>query len=78
MSKSRKEKLCQEFRTKLLSPLDAGDGSRGDVQLCLTLCDPMDYSPPGSSVQGIFQARIPGWVSISYSGGLDHSKVGGW
>ena len=27
------------------------------IQLCPTLCDPMDYSPPGSSVQGIFQAR---------------------
>ena len=28
------------------------------VQSCPTLCDPMDYSPPGSSVYGIFQARI--------------------
>ena len=28
------------------------------AQLCLTLCDPMDCSPPGSSVHGIFQARI--------------------
>ena len=27
---------------------------------CLTLCDPLDYSPPGSSVHGILQARIPG------------------
>ena len=30
------------------------------AQSCLTLCDPMDYSPPGSSVHGIFQARIWG------------------
>ena len=30
-------------------------------QLCLTLCDPMDCSPPGSSVHGIFQARILEW-----------------
>ena len=29
---------------------------------CLTLCNPMDYSPPGSSIYGIFQARIPEWV----------------
>ena len=29
------------------------------AQLCLTLCDPMDSSPPGSSIHGIFQARIP-------------------
>ena len=32
------------------------------LQLCLTLCNPMDYSPPGSSVHGIFQAKILGWV----------------
>ena len=28
------------------------------IQSCPTLCDPMDYSPPGSSIHGIFQARI--------------------
>ena len=32
-----------------------------------TLCNPMDYSQPGSSVYGIFQARILEWVAISYS-----------
>ena len=36
-------------------------------QSCLTLCDPMDCSLPGSSVHGIFQARILEWVAISYS-----------
>ena len=35
------------------------------VQSCPTLCDPMDCSPPGSSVHGIFQARILEWVAIS-------------
>ena len=35
------------------------------AQLRLTLCDPMDYNPPGSSVHGIFQARILEWVAIS-------------
>ena len=39
------------------------------AQLCLTLCDPMDCSPPGSSVHGIFQARILEWEAISYSPG---------
>ena len=34
------------------------------AQLCLALCDHMDYSPPGSSVNGIFQARILDWVAI--------------
>ena len=32
---------------------------------CLTLCDPMDSSPPGCSVHGILQARILGWVALS-------------
>ena len=39
------------------------------TQSCPTLCDPMDYSLPGSSVHGIFQARILGWVAISFSRG---------
>ena len=37
------------------------------AQSCPTLCDPMDYSLPGSSVHGIFQARILEWVAISFS-----------
>ena len=42
--------------------------SENDVtQSCLTLCDPMDCSLPGSSVHGIFQARILEWVAISFS-----------
>ena len=35
-----------------------------------TLCDPMDYSPPGSSVHEILQARILEWVAISFPGDL--------
>ena len=38
-------------------------------QSCLTLCKPMDGSPPGSSVPGTVQARILGWVAISFSRG---------
>ena len=37
------------------------------AQLCPTLSDPMDCSPPGSSVHGIFQARVLEWVAISFS-----------
>ena len=37
------------------------------VQLCLTLHDPMDCSLPGSSVHGIFQARVLEWVAIAFS-----------
>ena len=35
------------------------------VQSCLTLCDPMDCSPPGSSVHGVFQARVLEWGAIA-------------
>ena len=37
------------------------------AQLCLTLCDLMDCSPPGSFVHGVFQARTLEWVAISFS-----------
>ena len=37
------------------------------LQLCLTLFNPMDSSPPGSSVHGILKARILEWVAISFS-----------
>ena len=38
------------------------------AQSCLTLRDPMDCSLPGSSVHGIFQARVLEWVAIAFSG----------
>ena len=37
------------------------------LQSCLTLCDPVDSSPPGTAVPGIFQARTLEWVAISFS-----------
>ena len=37
------------------------------LQLCLTLCDPIDGSPPGSPVPGILQARTLEWVAVSFS-----------
>ena len=37
------------------------------LQSCLTLCDPIDGSPPGSPVPGILQARTLEWVAISFS-----------
>ena len=39
------------------------------LQLCPTLCDPMDHNPPGSSVHGILQARILEWVALPSSRG---------
>ena len=37
------------------------------IQSCLTLCNPVDCNPPGSSVDGILQAKILEWVAISFS-----------
>ena len=56
---------CQWAFTLL--PCLEGEGEV--AQLCLTLCDPVDCSLPGSSVQGILQARILEWVAISFSRG---------
>ena len=44
------------------------------LQLCPTLCDPIDSSPPGSSVPGILQARILEWVPISFSNACMRAK----
>ena len=44
------------------------------LQSCLTLCDPMDCSLPGSSVHEVLQARILEWVAISYSRGSSWSR----
>ena len=44
------------------------------LQSCPTLCDPMDSSPPGSSVPGILQARILEWVAMSFSNACMQGK----
>ena len=48
------------------------------AQSCLTLCDPMDCSLPGFSVHGIFQARVLGWVVISFSRGSSQPRNQTW
>ena len=40
------------------------------LQSCLTLCDPIDGSPPGSPIPGILQARTLEWVAISFSNAI--------
>ena len=45
------------------------------AQSCPTASDPMDCSPPGSSVHGIFQARVLEWVAIAFSGLVPYSTV---
>ena len=48
------------------------------LQSCLTLCDPMDYSPPGSFVHGIPQARILEWVATPSSRGSSWPRDWTW
>ena len=45
------------------------------LQLCLTLCDPMDCSPPSSNVHGILQARIVEWVPCPPPGDLPNTGI---
>ena len=46
------------------------------LQSCPTLCDPIDGSPPGSSIHGIFQARILEWVAMPSSRGSFRPRDG--
>ena len=55
--------------------MEMGNDGKSEVsQSCLTLCNPMDCSPPGSSVHGIFQARILERVAISFSRGSSQPR----
>ena len=45
----------------------AAAASEAALQSCPTLCDPIDGSPPGSAVHGIFQARVLEWVATAFS-----------
>ena len=54
-------------RYKLLDSMAAAAAAAKSIQLCPTLCDPTDGSPPGSPIPGILQARTLEWVAISFS-----------
>ena len=61
-------------KTKILLLMNCGSQEKGSLKWygglvtksCLTLCNPMDCSPPGSSVHGFLQARILEWGAISF------------
>ena len=52
---------------KIISRMFAAAAAAKPLQLCQTLCDPRDGSPPGSPVPGILQARTLEWFAISFS-----------
>ena len=59
------ENLDHENKSFLIN--DTAAAAAKSLQLCLTLCNPIDGSPPGSPVPGILQARMLEWVAISFS-----------
>ena len=66
--------LAGEFFT-MSTTWEVQNGNEGEVtQSCPTLGDPVDCSQPGSSVQGILQARILEWVAISFSRGSSRPR----
>ena len=69
---SPRAKLERNPHTTMKDPVHQGPENQWKVsaaQSCPTLINPMDYSPPGSSVHGILQARILEWVVIHFSRG---------
>ena len=58
--------ISESLRAEAVSDNPAAAAAKS-LQSCLTLCDPIDGSPPGSTVPGIFQARTLEWVAISFS-----------
>ena len=62
-------KVCEIWAPQpgLESTSPAAAAAAKSLQSCLTLCDPIDGSPPGSPVPGILQARTMEWVAISFS-----------
>ena len=63
-----KEEVIQPFSRKEFNfPWNLGDANGKSLQLCLTLCDPIDGSPWDSPVPGILKARTLEWVAVSFS-----------
>ena len=58
---------CSLGISNFLEEISAAAAAAKSHQLCLTLCDPIDDSPTGSSVPGILQAGTLEWVAISFS-----------
>ena len=75
-SLSKEELRSPGIRVKLVTVTNGATGkseprilvaAAKSLQSCPTLCDPMDGSPPGSTIPGILQARTLEWVAISFS-----------
>ena len=72
------ERGWKECKREPGRPLPSRSGAGLVAKSCPTLCDPMDCSRPGSSVNGIFQARILEWIAISFSKGSSPPRNWTW
>ena len=64
--KRQKDRTLKDELSRLVGAQYAAAAAKS-LQSCLTLCDPIDGSPPGSPVPGNLQARTLEWVAISFS-----------
>ena len=74
MATCLKQRLMFHLGSDLILYQDIAAAAAKSLQLCPTLCNPIDGSPPGSSVPGILQERILEWVAISFSNACRHAK----
>ena len=58
---------CESWTIKKGAAAAAAAAAAKSLQSCLTLCDPIDGSPPGSPIPGVLQARTLEWVAISFA-----------
>ena len=65
-----RDRLEPELLTLLLVTVFTAAAAAKSLQSCLTLCDPIEGSPPGSAVPGILQARTLEWVAIAFSSSI--------
>ena len=65
---------CASSRPVFLMIYSAAAAAAKLIQSCLTLCNPIDGSPPGSPIPGILQARTLEWVAISFSNAWKWSR----
>ena len=62
-----KRTFVDKVMSLLFNMLSATAAAAKSLQSCLTLCNPIDGSPPGSPIPGVLQARTLEWVAISFS-----------
>ena len=68
------ERLTHNLSSAFLLNFFPAATAAKSLQSCPTLCDPIDGSPPGSSVHGILQARIREWVAVPFSKGSSQPR----